>query len=91
MSCAKALFASMVPGQQQQQQQQQQQPEVDSRWALASCGVSRNGERHSVYVDNDLTNKLKPHQKEGVEFIWKNCFSDWEVHPSGTLDESKIG
>ena len=27
---------------------------------------------------NPLYSKLKTHQKEGFQFIWKNCFADWQ-------------
>jgi len=72
--------------------QQKQQCEVavrnDSGWDLARNAAGRSGERRSVIVAKGLVDKMRPHQKEGVEFIWKNCFSDWES-PRG--DDSKVG
>ena len=35
---------------------------------------STKGKR--VSVDGKIANKLKPHQREGIEFIWKNCFGE---------------
>ena len=33
-------------------------------------------ESRKVYVDKYFAQNLKPHQKQGVVFIWNNCFSD---------------
>ena len=43
----------------------------------------------SIEVDHELGSKLKPYQREGVEFLWRNCFSDFNYFEHG--DESRIG
>jgi hypothetical protein len=39
-------------------------------------------------VDEGLEKHLKPHQKEGVEFLWRNAFLDYNYTQG---DESLIG
>ena len=43
----------------------------------------------TVVVDETIAGYLKPHQKEGVEFIWKNAFSDLNYFDEG--DSKTIG
>lgn len=62
-------------------------PEGDS-WILPDGGGDGTRIR-SVSVDNRLAGKLKSHQKEGVKFIWRNCFLDYAFHAEGS--ESEIG
>jgi hypothetical protein len=60
-------------------------------WELkgsTSSGSNQKLVRH-VVVDHDLAQHAKPHQKEGVEFLWNNCFSDFNVFLDG--DESTVG
>lgn len=42
-----------------------------------------------VKVDSELGKNLKPYQRDGVEFLWRNCFSDFNCHKTG--DQSRIG
>lgn len=42
-----------------------------------------------VKVDPELGEKLHPYQRDGVEFLWKNCFSDFNYSEKG--DQSQIG
>lgn len=37
--------------------------------------------RPLVFVDQRLVKDLKPHQVEGVKFLWRNCFSDLGDEP----------
>jgi len=55
------------------------------RWILATKKEAyvRGGPPESIVVDADLANKSMPHQKEGVEFIWRNCFADWDKSSDG--------
>jgi len=41
----------------------------------------------TVSVATKLAQKLKPHQVEGVRFIWRNCFSDLQFHEEGKEEE----
>ncbi|CAB9521771.1 Transcriptional regulator ATRX [Seminavis robusta] len=65
---------------------------VDTSWVLKGAFPSgaRTGKTvRKVSVDKDLEMRLKPYQKEGVEFIWRNCFLDSNFCLDG--DESLIG
>ena len=42
-----------------------------------------------VKMDPELGSKLKPYQRQGVDFLWKNCFSDFNFTKNG--DQSQIG
>lgn len=52
----------------------------ESLWYLqGSCNTEKKDSQapiRKVFVANELAEVVKDHQKEGVEFIWKNCFSD---------------
>jgi len=43
---------------------------------VLTSNVASTSETNRVTVAEELTKQAKPHQKEGVEFIWKRCFSD---------------
>lgn len=51
-------------------------PRASSSLVLSKGVPSRH--KPKVMVDPKLTSQLKDHQKEGVKFIWKNCFSDYD-------------
>jgi len=53
---------------------------------LSSTAASANGVVNRVMVAKELNDRAKLHQKEGVEFIWKSCFSDLVDG-----DETKVG
>lgn len=57
-------------------------PSWELQGALPSMMGAEKAVR-SVSVDEELAKNLKPHQKEGVEFIWKNCFSDCNFYDNG--------
>jgi SNF2 family DNA or RNA helicase len=40
----------------------------------------------TVSVARPLAEKLKPRQVEGVQFMWRNCFSDLATHREGNQD-----
>jgi SNF2 family DNA or RNA helicase len=42
-----------------------------------------------VEVDPMLREKLKPYQRDGVKFLWRNCFSDLDSDDKG--DDHEIG
>ncbi len=42
-----------------------------------------------IQVDQELAKHLQQHQREGVQFLWQNSFSDFNL--SATGDESRIG
>ncbi len=42
-----------------------------------------------VAVDYNLSKHAKPHQEDGVKFLWRNCFSDCNFSLRG--EESKVG
>lgn len=42
-----------------------------------------------IQVDPDLAKHLQQHQREGVQFLWQNCFYDFNHRETG--DESRIG
>lgn len=44
-----------------------------------------------VYVNRKLVKLLKPHQKEGVQFIWNSSFCDFADHPEGSEEHPKLG
>lgn len=83
-ACVKRILESH--SQVQSQQQQQHRPTKDGEDPERLVLAEREGGRPSVSVDKELVSDLKPHQKEGVEFIWKNCFSDFVGG-----DESEVG
>ncbi|CAB9501707.1 ISWI chromatin-remodeling complex ATPase ISW2 [Seminavis robusta] len=56
---------------------------------LSSTAHDPASEVRKVCVDNDIGKNLQPHQKEGVDFIWENGFSDCNYFLDG--DESQIG
>jgi hypothetical protein len=41
----------------------------------------------TIRVNQKLSKHLKPHQVEGVKFMWRNCFSDFAFHPQGRPDQ----
>jgi hypothetical protein len=52
-------------------------------------GRDRHKEVREVSVAKELEQKLKSYQKQGVEFIWSNCFSDCNYYVNG--DQSVVG
>lgn len=63
-------------------------------WSLlegpAKCDPNRSQVR-PVTVANELFAVVKEHQKEGVEFIWKNCFSDCNYVDHNNAHGTDIG
>jgi len=51
---------------------------------------SHDDKSRSEFITSDLATKLKPHQKEGVDFIWKNCFPDCDMNGKNN-NASEIG
>jgi hypothetical protein len=42
----------------------------------------------TIRVNRELSKHLKPHQVEGVKFMWRNCFSDFAYYRKGRPDQS---
>ena len=96
---------SVSTPQQALQQQQPQQQQSDSWILRGvgnhggGVGASSSSSDHgaagrpmsirTVSVSNDLTKHLKPHQKEGVEFIYQNSFIDCNYNRN--KNENEIG
>ena len=57
-------------------------------WFLKDHSKTRKTVR-KIWVDPDLGENLKPYQRSGVEFLWRNSFSDFNTSETG--DPSRIG
>lgn len=61
-------------------------------WILRGVAPSPNENIEpirTVEVDEEIAKSLKPHQKDAVEFIWRNSFTDYNYFENG--DQSIIG
>ena len=61
----------------------------DHSQTLSSDFFLCDTEIRKVKVDGDLVQSLKPHQCEGIKFIWRNCFSDFDRSRNGS--EKTVG
>lgn len=71
------------------QQPSELQTMTTIRWFLNDSSNRDNHIVRKVEVDPELGKKLKPYQQEGVDFLWRNCFSDFNYSEKG--DQSRIG
>eukprot|EP00977_Amphora_coffeiformis_P020488 scaffold8306_cov171-Amphora_coffeaeformis.AAC.5 len=55
-------------------------PEISQSAAQVISDVDEveNPNRLANLHQTSLYEKLKPHQKEAHQFMWKNCFADWQ-------------
>lgn len=61
--------------------------QTSNAWLLT--GSSKKQEVRRVEVTRELEKCLKLYQREGVEFLWKNSFSDFNHYSNG--DQSQVG
>jgi transcriptional regulator ATRX len=84
--CATCL-QDMIAKAPKNEAEKQTQHGDDSSWQLR--GLSGTKEIRKVQVEPKLKEVLKPYQVEGVEFLWRNAFADFNHSEMG--DQSKIG
>ena len=83
-------FIKMIPGSVSDAAEPEQKPalikmeESAPMWELngppPAAGMAP---LRSIVVDERLAKHLKPHQKEGVEFLWRNTFLDYNYTQEG--------